>query len=121
MAIHAQNSSVSEECLNLHRQFWRNVSGNCYIGNIFNATSPGGVGVFVNSDGKLGTSVSSRRFKDDIKPMDKISEAILSLQLVTFHYKKELDIHRDGIEHNFVVTRNQRRPGQWNRMKGNNL
>ncbi|HEU4771675.1 MAG TPA: tail fiber domain-containing protein [Candidatus Udaeobacter sp.] len=88
VAIHAQNSLVSEECLNLHRQFWRNVSGNCYIGNIFNATSPGGIGVFVNSNGKLGTCVSSRRFKDDIKPMDKISEAIPSLQLVTFHYKR---------------------------------
>jgi hypothetical protein len=68
-----------------------NVTGSCYIGNIFSATSPGGIGVFVNSDGKLGTTVSSRRFKDDIKPMDKISEAILSLQPVTFHYKKELD------------------------------
>ena len=68
-----------------------NVTGSCYVANIFSATSPGGIGVFVNSDGKLGTTVSSRRFKDDIKPMDKVSEAILSLQPVTFHYKKEFD------------------------------
>jgi septal ring factor EnvC (AmiA/AmiB activator) len=47
--------------------------------------------VFVNSDGKLGTAVSSRRFKDDIKPMAKTSEAILALKPVTFRYKKELD------------------------------
>ena len=47
--------------------------------------------MFVNSDGKIGTTVSSRRFKDDIKPMDKTSEAILALKPVTFRYKKEFD------------------------------
>jgi hypothetical protein len=67
------------------------VNDSCYVGNIFGAASPGGMAVFVNSDGKLGTSVSSRRFKDDIRPMDKASEAILALQPVTFRYKKEFD------------------------------
>src|SRR6266511_1130883 len=47
--------------------------------------------VFVDANGKLGTIVSSERFKDDIRPMDKASEVILELQPVTFHYKKELD------------------------------
>jgi hypothetical protein len=51
----------------------------------------GGVGVIVDINGQLGTVVSSERFKEAIKPMDKASEAILSLQPVTFHYKKELD------------------------------
>jgi uncharacterized coiled-coil protein SlyX len=31
------------------------------------------------------------RFKHEIKPMDKASEAILALKPVTFRYKKELD------------------------------
>src|SRR5205085_10656425 len=35
--------------------------------------------------------VSSNRFKDDVEPMDKASEAILGLQSVTFRYKQELD------------------------------
>ena len=52
---------------------------------------PAGVGVIVGTDGKLGTVVSSERFKDSIKPMDKASEAILALKPVTFHYKHELD------------------------------
>src|SRR4029077_1790919 len=47
--------------------------------------------VFVNAHGQLGTTPSSQRFKADIKPMDKASEAILALKPVTFHYKKELD------------------------------
>jgi hypothetical protein len=71
-----------------------NVGGSCFIDHIFNGTSSGGVGVFVNSNGRLGTSTSSRRFKDDIKPMGRASEAILALKPVTFHYKKELDADR---------------------------
>ena len=47
--------------------------------------------VYVNSDNKIGTLVSSRRFKDEIKPMDKVSEAILALRPVTFRYKKEIE------------------------------
>jgi predicted RNase H-like nuclease (RuvC/YqgF family) len=43
------------------------------------------------SSGKLGTVVSSARFKEAIKPMDKTSEAILALKPVTFRYKEELD------------------------------
>jgi uncharacterized coiled-coil protein SlyX len=34
---------------------------------------------------------SSERFKEDIKPMDTASEAILALRPVTFRYKHELD------------------------------
>jgi hypothetical protein len=47
--------------------------------------------VYVNSDNKIGTLVSSRRFKEEIKTMDKASEAILALKPVTFRYKKEID------------------------------
>src|SRR5439155_15670401 len=39
----------------------------------------------------LGTTTSSARYKENIQPMDKASEAILALQPVTFHYKHELD------------------------------
>jgi uncharacterized coiled-coil protein SlyX len=62
-----------------------------FIAGISGVTVAGGVGVIVDSNGQLGTVVSSERFKDEIKPMDKASEAILALKPVTFHYKKELD------------------------------
>src|SRR5204863_5495705 len=39
----------------------------------------------------LGTTTSSVRYKEAIKPMDKASEAILALQPVTFRYKHDLD------------------------------
>jgi Chaperone of endosialidase len=69
------------------------VGGSCYIGNIFGATSSNGTAVFVNSNGRLGNATSSRRFKEEIKPMDKASEALLALKPVTFRYKKEIDPH----------------------------
>jgi hypothetical protein len=47
--------------------------------------------VYVNSDGKLGALVSSQRFKQEIKPMDKASTAILGLKPVSFRYKKEIE------------------------------
>jgi hypothetical protein len=55
------------------------------------ATTSGGIGVFVNSRGKLGTVVSSHRFKDDIRPMTEASAAIFSLNPVTFRYRQEID------------------------------
>jgi hypothetical protein len=71
-----------------------NVSNSCYIGNIFGVTSLGATGVLVNTDGKLGTTTSSRRFKEDIKPMERTSEALFALKPVTFHYKKAIDPRR---------------------------
>jgi trimeric autotransporter adhesin len=62
-----------------------------FIAGIYNATSFSGTAVYVNSQGQLGTMTSSRRFKEQIKPMDKASKAILSLRPVTFRYKQELD------------------------------
>lgn len=56
-----------------------------------NGTAVTGTAVVVNGSGQLGVPPSSQRFKDEIKPMDKASEAILALKPVTFHYKKEID------------------------------
>jgi Chaperone of endosialidase len=60
------------------------------IRNVY-ASMVSGRAVYVNSNNKTGTLVSSRRFKDEIKPMDKASESILALKPVTFRYKKEIE------------------------------
>jgi hypothetical protein len=62
-----------------------------YIAGIMGKTTPRGTPVFINVNGQLGTVASSARFKTEIKPMDKASEAILALKPVTFHYKKDFD------------------------------
>jgi hypothetical protein len=66
-------------------------SNACYIRSIVGRTVDAGtaVAVFVDANNKLGTTASSRRFKRDIKPMDKASEAIMALKPVTFHYKSD--------------------------------
>jgi len=61
------------------------------IAGIKGRTISGGIAVFVDTNGRLGTTTSSARFKREIKPMDEASEAILALQPVTFRYKHELD------------------------------
>ena len=73
----------------------RNVHGNTYIAGISGVAVAGGVGVVIDGAGHLGTTTSSARYKENIQPMDKASEAILSLKPVTFRYKSELD--PDGI------------------------
>jgi polyhydroxyalkanoate synthesis regulator phasin len=62
-----------------------------FIAGISGVTVANGVGVIVNSSGKLGTVVSSARFKEAIKPMDEASEAILALRPVSFRYKHDID------------------------------
>jgi hypothetical protein len=62
-----------------------------FIAGISGVTIPTGVPVIVDSSGHLGTTMSSARYKDSIKPMDKASEAILALRPVTFQYKQEID------------------------------
>jgi hypothetical protein len=72
-----------------------NVSHSCYIGQIWNQ-SGGTQAVYVNSNGKLGASTSSRRFKDEIKPMEQASEVIYALHPVRFRYKAQIEPARPG-------------------------
>ena len=65
-----------------------------FIAGIMGKTTPRGTPVFINANGQLGTVQSSARFKEQIKPMDNASEAILALKPVTFRYKKEIDPER---------------------------
>jgi Chaperone of endosialidase len=67
------------------------VDNSCFIGNIrdVQTQNANGIAVLVDSAGQLGTVSSSRRFKKEIKPMDKTSQAVLALKPVTFQYKKD--------------------------------
>jgi hypothetical protein len=61
------------------------------IRGISGQTVASGATVLVAANGQLGTVTSSKRFKEEIKPMDKASEALFSLKPVMFRYKKEID------------------------------
>ena len=74
----------------------QNVSNSCYIGQIYSNIQPQ-VGtdpdvITINSNGRLGrANVSSRRYKHDIQPIHKASEAIYELKPVSFRYHKQYD------------------------------
>src|SRR5205823_10391905 len=61
---------------------------NAFMAGIFEVVVTKSQPVYVDKQGHLGTKPSSERFKTDIKPMDKASEAILALKPITFRYKK---------------------------------
>jgi Chaperone of endosialidase len=64
----------------------------CFIAGIRGVSIGGGQAVLVSATGQLGSvASSSARFKEEIKPMDKASEAILALKPVTFRYKQDVD------------------------------
>ena len=64
--------------------------GSTFIAAVY-GVAVSGLTVVMDSSDHLGTLGSSQRFKREIKPMDKASEAILALKPVTFRYKKEID------------------------------
>jgi hypothetical protein len=63
-----------------------------FIAGITGVNQGSPTAVFINTTtGQLGTTppASSRRFKKEIKPMDRTSEGIHALKPVTFHYKSD--------------------------------
>jgi Chaperone of endosialidase len=63
-----------------------------FISGIYGVNEGGTISAaYINSNGQLGTQPppSSRRFKKEIRPMDKVSEAILALKPVTFQYRSD--------------------------------
>ena len=73
-----------------------NVDESCFIGHIYSNVQPI-VGtdpdsVTIASSGRLGRgNASSRRYKHDIKPMEKASEALYALKPVSFRYNEQYD------------------------------
>jgi hypothetical protein len=61
-----------------------------FIAGIYGTTSSG-TPVYIDSDGQLGISTSSARFKQNIQDMGSASDALMALRPVTFSYKPELD------------------------------
>ena len=68
-----------------------NGASTCFVGGIFNQTPVAGShAVVVGPDDQLAdATLSSRRFKKDIASIDKLSEGILALRPVTFHWKND--------------------------------
>jgi hypothetical protein len=58
------------------------------IASIYSFGSSGGIPVIVNSGGRLGTTTSSARFKEDVHSIDSESDGLMKLRPVAFRYKE---------------------------------
>lgn len=70
--------------------FGTSASTRCYIDGINGITTPSGVAVLIGTGGQLGTIVSSRRYKDEIKSMDSLTDKMHNLMPSTFIYKSDI-------------------------------
>ena len=66
------------------------LAGSVFVAGVNNHPIAGSQ-VVIDPNGQLGVAPSSKRFKNDIKPMTQSSEAVLALKPVTFRYKAEID------------------------------
>lgn len=66
-----------------------NGSTSTYIAGIYGKSSTSGSAVYVNSDGKLGNTLSSRRYKEEIQDMGEATNGLMKLRPVSFFYKPE--------------------------------
>jgi len=87
--IGADAGAASE--INVIRIGGNGLQSSTFIQGIAGATSASGVAVLVGAGGKLGTTTSSRRYKQDIADLGAESDVLMKLRPVAFYYKPELD------------------------------
>jgi hypothetical protein len=74
-----------------------------YIAGIHGATSESGIAVLVDSSGRLGTTTSSRRYKQDIASMNDMSAILQKLRPVTFRYKQAADDGSKPLQYGLIA------------------
>ena len=73
-----------------------------YIAGIYGVNNAG-VPVYINSGGQLGTTSSSRRFKEDILDMGDSSSRLFQLRPVTFFYKPQYDDGSHSLQYGLIA------------------
>jgi len=66
-----------------------NITGGTVIVGIHSFGSSGGIPVIVNAGGRLGTTTSSLRYKENVRDIGPESEGLMSLRPVAFKYKPD--------------------------------
>ena len=77
-------------CIGVNVSGEAGASNTTWIRNVYDSVASGRA-VYVDFDGKIGTLASSRRYKEEIKPIKQASEVLYRLKPVSFRYKKEID------------------------------
>jgi Chaperone of endosialidase/Collagen triple helix repeat (20 copies) len=74
-----------------------------YMAGVFGQSTAAGTAVFVDGSGKLGTIVSSRRYKEQIEDMGNRSDTIMRLRPVTFRYKPRYNGGSDDLQFGLIA------------------
>jgi hypothetical protein len=74
-----------------------------FIAGISGVTASGGVQVFINSNGQLGTLTSSKRFKSDIKDLGTVSDKLMKLRPVEFRYKEAAEDGSHPVQYGLIA------------------
>jgi len=74
-----------------------------FIAGISGKTATGGVQVFINSSGQLGTLTSSKRFKSDIKDLGTVSDKLMKLRPVEFRYKEAAEDGTHPLQYGLIA------------------
>jgi hypothetical protein len=89
--IHIAGDSTADESTTI-RIGTQGLQTGTFVAGISGAPVGGGaMTVLVDGGGKLGTFVSSLRFKEDVQDMGEQTADLMKLRPVTFHYKPEYD------------------------------
>ena len=73
-----------------------------FVAGIYGVNN-GGVPVYINANGQLGTISSSRLFKDNILDMNDASSKLYQLRPVTFHYKPQYDDGTHSLQYGLIA------------------
>lgn len=74
-----------------------------FMAGIHAQTSATGIPVLVNLFGQLGTTTSSRRFKENITPLSQAQRVVQALQPVQFTYKPEFDDGSRQVQYGLIA------------------
>src|SRR6202158_2493580 len=74
-----------------------------FVFGIYGVTSSAGTLVLVNAAGKLGTTTSSLRFKEDVADLGASSGDLMKLRPVTFHYKPQYDDGQRVLQYGLIA------------------
>ncbi|MGA7830960.1 MAG: tail fiber domain-containing protein [Terracidiphilus sp.] len=74
-----------------------------YAAGINGVGVSGGIPVYINSNGQLGTVNSSIRFKEDVHDMAAASDGLMKLRPVTYRYKQPYDDGSKPVDYGLIA------------------
>jgi hypothetical protein len=89
--IYIGNAGFNNESGQIRIGTVANITGGTVIVGIHGFGSVSGIPVIVNAGGRLGTTTSSIRFKDDVRSIGSEGDGLMRLRPVAFRYKESRD------------------------------